>query len=82
VLLARNLGDTSAIVTGRLVFNRADGSVDRIALPQKMLEAGETALIDARTAWALCRSRPVMKASAWSSSTRRRRGRSSCRRAW
>lgn len=53
VLLARNLGDTSAIVTGRLVFNRADGTVDRIELPQKTLEAGETALMDARTAWGI-----------------------------
>jgi hypothetical protein len=53
VLLARNLGDTSSIVTGRLVFNRADGTVDRVELPQRTLEAGETALMDARTAWGI-----------------------------
>jgi len=53
VLLARNLGDTSSVVTGRLVFNRADGTVDRIELPQQTLEAGETALMDARTAWGI-----------------------------
>jgi len=53
VLLARNLGDSSSVVTGRLVFNRADGTVYRIELPQQTLEAGETALMDARTAWGI-----------------------------
>lgn len=53
VLLARNLSDDSSILTGRLVFNRPDGTVDRIALPQTTLEAGETALIDARNAWGI-----------------------------
>jgi len=55
VLLGRNLSETASIVTGRLVFNRTDGTVDRIALPQTTIEAGETALIDARSAWAVVR---------------------------
>lgn len=55
VLLGRNLSETPSIVTGRLVFNRTDGTVDRIALPQTTIEAGETALIDARSAWAVVR---------------------------
>jgi len=51
VLLGRNLSAASAVVTGRLVFNRPDGSVDSITLPPTTLQAGETALIDARAAW-------------------------------
>jgi len=53
VLLARNLSDASSLLTGRLVFNRPDGTVDRVALPQTTLEAGETALVDARNAWGI-----------------------------
>lgn len=51
VLLGRNLGDTPTVLTGRLIFNRADGTVDGVGLPQTTLGAGETALIDARDAW-------------------------------
>lgn len=53
VLLGRNISDAAYFVSGRLIFNRADGTVGRVELPQTRLEPGETELIDATHAWSV-----------------------------
>lgn len=56
VLLGRNISDTVTVVTGRLIFNRPDGSVDRIALPPLTLQPGETGLFDSGSVWSAVRT--------------------------
>ena len=42
VIVARNIGDTEAVITGRIPYTTNDGSMSVLALPQFRLSAGET----------------------------------------
>jgi len=56
VLLGRNISETTSIVTGRLIFNRPDGTVERLPLPQLTLQPGETEIFDSGSVWSTVRA--------------------------
>lgn len=51
VLVARNAGDVSALVSGRVVLRTADGQIATVPLPAATLDPHETARIETYAAW-------------------------------
>ena len=64
VVVARNVGNETTYLTGRLPYTKADGSTGVVQLPKVKLEAGEAASVDvARTIRTKVKSQQITAAS-------------------
>jgi hypothetical protein len=64
VMVARNVGDETTYLTGRVPYTKTDGSTGVVQLPKVKLEAGEAASVDvARTIRTKVKSQQIAAAS-------------------